>query len=98
MDTKADGLAEEPGMMSTMDVQQMDLLMHMDTVDWMMCQYGCSTDVPVDAHRHCCYSLWMSQQMDMLLHMDTVNIVVIVIIVINCKIPGVNTSSVMQDE
>ena len=39
-------------MMSTMDAQQTDLLMHMDTVDWMMCQYGCSTDGLVDAHRH----------------------------------------------
>ena len=36
-------------MMSAMDAQQMDLLMHTDTVDWMMCQYGCSTDGLVDA-------------------------------------------------
>ena len=43
-------------------------------------------------------SLWMPQQTDLLLHMDIFNIVVIVIILINCKIPGVNTTSVMQDE
>ena len=46
-------------MMYSIDAQQMYLLMHMDTVDWMMCQYGCSTDGHVDAHRHYCYSLWM---------------------------------------
>ena len=44
-------------MMSAMDAQQKDLLMHMDTVNWIMCQYGCSTDRLVDAHEHCCYSL-----------------------------------------
>ena len=46
---------------------------------------------------YCYCSLWMPQQTDFVLHTDTVNIVVIVIIVINCKIFGVNTSSVMQD-
>ena len=39
-------------MMSAMVAQQMDWLMHTDTVDWMMCQYGCSTDGLVDAHGH----------------------------------------------
>ena len=46
-------------MISTMDAQQMDLLMHMDTGEWMRCQYGCSADRLLDAQGHCCYSLWM---------------------------------------
>ena len=90
MDTKADGLAEEPGwgllwmpskqtcwytwtvlslvLLFAVDAQQMDLLVHMDTVDF-----------------YCYCSLWMPQQMDMLLHMDIVNTVIIVIIVITVK-------------
>ena len=48
-----------------------------------------------DFVNYCYCSLWMPQQMDMLLHTDIVNIVVIIIIVINYKIPGVSTSSVM---
>ena len=52
-----------------------------------------------DTVEYCCYcSLQMPHQTDLVLHTDIVNIFVIVIIVINCKIPGVNTSSVMQDE
>ena len=44
MDTKADGLAEEPGWCLLWMPNRWTLLMHTDTVDWMMYQYGCSTD------------------------------------------------------
>ena len=48
-----------------------------------------------DFVNYCYCLLWMLQQMNLLLHTDIVNIVVIVIIVIKCTIPGVNTSPVM---
>ena len=41
-------------MMSTMDAQQMDKLMHMDSVTFfVIVHYGCSVDRLADAHSHC---------------------------------------------
>ena len=49
-DTKADGLAEVPGWSVGMDILQMDLCMHMDTV---VSHYGCSADRHADAQQLC---------------------------------------------
>ena len=41
-------------MMSTIDAQQMDMLMHMNSVNsCVIVHYGCSADALADAHGHC---------------------------------------------
>ena len=48
---------------------------------WIKCQYGCSTDGHVDAHRHCYYSLWMLSRWTC---WCTVTLLIVVIVCYGC--------------